>query len=394
MPPSTSSELTSPPSPGTSNVPYDRPNKRRRIRLPARLANFEMHDPGLIDVLPQAPLSVSLSTFLASGPSGASSSGVDGLAYPGEGHPTPKVLDTTPNIFSVFRRYNSTDFPSHDPDAHINLPMLSNIVTSVEESPTSHNSTTATSAFHPYPNQSAFLLGEWYWAKGNQKSQQNFKALLDIVGSSSFSPTDVQSTNWAQVDRDLGVNDWDKAEWIDEDACWIRSTVKIQVPFHRHLSKPGPREYCVTNFYHRSLTTIIREKLSKEADMRHFHYEPYELFWSPPHIQGRVRLHGEFYTSRAFNVAHQELQAAPGELGCSLPRVVVALMLWSDGMALSQFGSAKLWPVYLFFGNESKYRRCKPSNNLCEHVAYFEEVWIYIRSISHQQSDHPCCTAP
>jgi hypothetical protein len=150
-----------------------------------------MHNPGLINVLPQAPLSVSLSTFLASSPSGASSSGVDGLAYPGEGHPIPKVLDTTPNIFSVFRHYNSMDFPSHDPDAHINLPMLSNIITSIEESPTSHNLTTATSAFHPYPNQSTFLLGEWYWAKGNQKSQQNFKVLLDIVGSSSFSPTDV-----------------------------------------------------------------------------------------------------------------------------------------------------------------------------------------------------------
>ena len=148
----------------------------------------------------------------------------------------------------------------------------------------------------------------------------------------------------------------------------------VQVPFHHHLSQPGPCDYLVTNFYHYSLTLIIQEKLRKEVDIRGFHYEPYKLFWSPPHIKESIHLQGELYTSPVFNAAHQALQAAPGEPGCDLPRIVVALMLWSDGTSLSQFGSAKLWPLYLFFGNESKYQCCKPSNNFCEHVAYFEEV--------------------
>jgi hypothetical protein len=297
---------------------------------------------------------------------------------PGMDHPviqstTIKLLDTPSNIFSIFRRYHAVDFPSHDPDAHVDLSMLSNIVASAEAM-VSHDAATPLSAFHPYPNKSAFLLGEWYWAQGNQKSQKTFKELLDIVGNPNFSPADVESTNWARIDRELAVNDWDKGEWVDEDAGWRRSMVKIQVPFHRNLTNPGPREYFVTNFYHRSLTSIIREKLSKDLDIRHFHYEPYELFWNPPHIKEEIRLYGEFYTSPAFNAAHQDLQAGPGEPGCALPRIVIALMFWSDATTLSNFGSAKLWPLYLFFGNESKYRRCKPSNNLCEHVAYFEEV--------------------
>jgi len=95
--------------------------------------------------------------------------------------------------------------------------------------------------------------------------------------------------------------------------------------------------------------------LPKELDIHDFHYEPYELLWSPPHIQECVCLHGEFYTSTAFNTAHQKLQAMPGELGCSLPHVTIALMLWSDGTSLSYFGKVKLWLLYLFSGNESKY---------------------------------------
>jgi hypothetical protein len=89
-------------------------------------------------------------------------------------------------------------------------------------------------------------------------------------------------------------------------------------------------------------------------------------------------LQGELYTSAIFNTTHQELQAAAGEPGCNLPHVVLALMFWSDGTHLTNFGKAKLWPVYMFFGNESNYRWCKPSEDLCEHIAYFEDVCHYL----------------
>jgi hypothetical protein len=49
-------------------------------------------------------------------------------------------------------------------------------------------------------------------------------------------------------------------------------------------------------------------------------------------------------------------------------------MFASDATMLASFGTAKLWPLYLYFGNDSKYRRGKPSENLCEQVAYFEKV--------------------
>jgi hypothetical protein len=124
------------------------------------------------------------------------------------------------------------------------------------------------------------------------------------------------------------------------------------------------------------LVSIIREKIRNPSHHPGFHYEPYELHWQPnvgPTAETQ-RVYGELYTSPAFIDAHNALQASPGEPGCDLPRVAVALMFWSDATHLTNFGDAKLWPLYMFFGNESKYQRCKPSSNRCKHVAYFESV--------------------
>ncbi|KJA21682.1 hypothetical protein HYPSUDRAFT_111821, partial [Hypholoma sublateritium FD-334 SS-4] len=49
-------------------------------------------------------------------------------------------------------------------------------------------------------------------------------------------------------------------------------------------------------------------------------------------------------------------------------------MFGSDATHLTSFGSASLWPCYMYFGNESKYRRCKPTYNLCNHIAYFQKL--------------------
>ncbi|KIM50225.1 hypothetical protein SCLCIDRAFT_146065, partial [Scleroderma citrinum Foug A] len=87
-----------------------------------------------------------------------------------------------------------------------------------------------------------------------------------------------------------------------------------------------------------------------------------------------INVHGELYTSQAFLQTHKDLQQSPPEPGCNLERVVVALMFWSDATQLTTFGNAKLWPCYMFSGNESKYRRCKPSCCLCSHIAYFNHI--------------------
>lgn len=160
----------------------------------------------------------------------------------------------------------------------------------------------------------------------------------------------------------------------NEDAGWHKTQVTIEVPFSQTTAQPGARPYVAADLYHPPLVSVIREKLSNAQDDKLFHYEPYQLRWSAPHLQHEVTMQGKLYTSPAFVDAHRELQESPGEPGCNLPCIVAALMFWSDATHLTTFGNMKLWPVYMYFGNESKYRRCKPSCNLGNHVAYFQKV--------------------
>jgi hypothetical protein len=238
------------------------------------------------------------------------------------------------------------------------------------------------SIFYPYPNENSFRLGEWYWNHGIQKSRESFSELLTIVGDSKFRPEDVQHKQWNKIDKKLAGNVGDGGldegdEWLDvEDAGWKTTPIRISVPFPRRAKNPGPKDYLVGDLHHRTLVSIIREKLTKSDDMQRFHFEPFEIFWKSDDDSPEMKVHGELYTSQVFLDAHHELQNSPREPGCDLPKVVVALMLWSDATHLTSFGSAKLWPSYLFFGNESKYRRCKPTCHLCEHVAYFQTVSV------------------
>jgi hypothetical protein len=48
----------------------------------------------------------------------------------------------------------------------------------------------------------------------------------------------------------------------------------------------------------------------------------------------------------------------------------MALMFWSDATHLAAFGTAKMWPIYMLFGNLSKYVRCQPTSGATKHLAY------------------------
>jgi hypothetical protein len=238
-----------------------------------------------------------------------------------------------------------------------------------------HQAESSPQSFYPYPNRSAFRLGDWYWNGGPQKSQASFKALVDIVGDPDFNPEDVRDTKWDRLNRFLA----DDEEWVDEDAGWERTAVSINVPFQPRRNtgvdaNSITQEYVAGDFYHRNLVSVIREKLSNPADDNYFHYEPYELKWQLGPSPIPIRVHGELYTSPAFIEVYRELQNSPPEPGCTAPRNIVALMFASDSTHLTSFGDAQIWPLYLFFGNESKYRRCKPSCRLGNHVAYFQRV--------------------
>jgi hypothetical protein len=306
-------------------------------------------------------------------------------------------LSTPANIFGLSRHYFSSTFPKHDPEGNVTSLEL------VDETP--HR---GISHLGPYPNLNSFLLGDWYWGRGD-KSARDFKELIDIIGDESFKPEDVRSTQWSKINAALSSSGNETEDWVDDTAGWSNESVTILVPVHERRvavrdqhQLTAPRRYTVRGFRYRRLLDVIKEKLTSHNDHPHFHYEPFQLWWTPPGSTHRSRVYSELYTSDSFIRAHVELQASPPVQGCSLPRAIVALMLWSDATQLTSFSDTKLHPLYLFFGNESKYRRSSPSAHSGSHIAYFRSVsslphllcFIFIDQTTASRRFHHICTLP
>lgn len=290
------------------------------------------------------------------------------------------------NKFGLVRQYFATSFPDHDPESNTQAADLS-------DAAVDHDQVVSlpASLLQPYPNESAFLLAEWYWNDGTQKTQDSFQKLVNIISSSSFNPADIKGIAWKTLNRRLGESDQSEDIWMDEpDAGWKETLITLSIPFRQQRDKQKKRgrgknklhtnlqPYTFPPFRHRSIVSILKEKMANMHDFQRFHLEPYELRWQRSSAPDKpsIRVYGELYASPAFLEAHEEIQALSGEPGCLLPRVLIGLMFGSDATHLTSFGSASLWPCYMYFGNESKYRRCKPLCNLCNHIAYFQKACV------------------
>ena len=284
-----------------------------------------------------------------------------------------QIYQTQPSSFGLFHCYDKETLPTHDPE-DISDNIAGSPPTIAQQFVSIHQ---VSQLIHPYPYEVSLHLGDWYWNQGDVKSKENFKQLVDIIGSPSFRPDDIQNTKWASIDHALGSlatgNDLEcTEEWLDDDAGWKCRTVTICIPFSQWSANPGSKDYHVSDFYCCSLLSIIRKQVSDQNGHHLFHYEPYELLWR--HTNHDIKVYSELYTLRVLLDAHHELLESPPEPGCTLPHRIIALMFWSDAMQLTSFGDAKLWPLYVFFGNQMKYSRGQLSAKLCNHVAYFQTV--------------------
>lgn len=145
-----------------------------------------------------------------------------------------QIYQTQPNSFGLFRCYDKENLPACDPedisdDIAGSQPAAQRFVTTPQVSD-------AENMFHPYPNEASLQLGDWYWNRGDLKSKESFKQLLDIIRSPSFSPDDVRNTKWASIDHALGTLETGDGsagseEWLHGDAGWKCKSVAICVPF-------------------------------------------------------------------------------------------------------------------------------------------------------------------
>ncbi|KAG1737961.1 hypothetical protein EDB19DRAFT_1909405 [Suillus lakei] len=120
---------------------------------------------------------------------------------------TLRFFHTLPNVFRLSCRYYGNRSPTHDPEE---LTTLENLTLTHSKSDQDfsmpahvipNDSIEALDAFHPYPNKPSFLLSDWFWNGGIQKSQKSFKELLRIIGDTEFQSEDTCATCWNLINN-------------------------------------------------------------------------------------------------------------------------------------------------------------------------------------------------
>jgi hypothetical protein len=165
------------------------------------------------------------------------------------------------------------------------------------------------------------------------------------------------------------------------DNGWRESSVKIPLPKEnvKWPSETAAPQLEIKGVHHRSLTNVITSVFEDSASST-FHMTPFQQMWNTS--DGRnIQIFSEAYSSAAMLEAYAEVNSLPAEPDDNLERVVASLMMWSDSTHLANFGDASLWPFYLYFGNQSKYTRGKPTASACHHVAYIPTVCCILRCL-------------
>lgn len=239
----------------------------------------------------------------------------------------------------------------------------------------------------PLPNLSTFRLAHWFYTGGPQRSQASGDSLIhDILLAEDFNPRDLAGVNFAAINKLLDDID-SQPQSVGCGDGWRSSNVVIFIPKpHSSLARDcrknastNPEEYgepfLVCGFWHRSLVDVINSHFSTAPPSRPIEYVPHKLVWTKPD-GSKERVRGELYTSDAWLAEHEAVQNLEinTRQPCYLERAIAALMFYSDATHVAQFGQNSIWPVYLYFGNESKYYRRKPTARVCEHVAYLIKV--------------------
>ena len=269
-------------------------------------------------------------------------------------------LRTTANSFGLLREYLHR--PSFDPDAFVPTHSL------VATIPTSTLTPPNTNSIHK--NESTELIMEWQNSGGSTKSDAEVNRLVrDVLLSPNFNAQDLKGFEAGRENH--WIDAADKQSFLD---VFQETSIDIEVPSG---SKDIPSQiFSVPGLHYRKITSIICSAFSAPLATK-FHLSPFKLFHRHPKTNKEERVFCEVYDSDAYNEVHDKVQRAPispDEPECKLEKVVAALMLWSDSTHLANFGTAKLWPIYLLFGNLSKYFRAEPSLGACQHLAYIPSL--------------------
>jgi len=290
------------------------------------------------------------------------------------------TIRTAANMFGLWREYQHR--PSYDPDSAVDADNLANL-------------NTGNSDLHPslaehdpdsepvHKNSTVERLINWQNTGSTSKSNNEVNRLVkDVLRHPDFSVDDLKGFDATRENQQL-----DKADARSPHLRAFQETsVTIDIP-SGDKTKPA-QAVKIPGLYFRKLTTIIKDAFQSPLATQ-YHFTPFKLYHTSPITGEDERVYSEIYNSDAFIKEHDAVQRAPippDDPNCKREKVIAALRFWSDSTHLANFGMAKLWPIYMFPGNLSKYACSHPTAHACHHLAYIPSLPDWFQDIA---SSHP-----
>jgi hypothetical protein len=215
-----------------------------------------------------------------------------------------------------------------------------------------------------------YRLMSWMHSGSSLVSETKVSHLVrDVILAEDFDRTDLENFSVKRALQELDGGESGRRVTFPDD--WIQTSVTIDIPTRSR--EDGPQPYTIPGFHYWPLVEVIRAAFA-DVQARAFHILPFQRLWKDPLDGHQERIYDELYTSDAWLEAQDGLQRLLKEPGCSLEHVIAGLMFFSDATHLANFGTAKAWPLYMYFGNLTKYVRLSPQSGACHLVGFLPSV--------------------
>ncbi|KAH9911327.1 uncharacterized protein BXZ73DRAFT_108092 [Epithele typhae] len=286
--------------------------------------------------------------------------------------------------------------------------------------------------YAPFANPAQAKTTHWRQSVTNSGtvSDTSFNVLLDIWSESQAEGWDIKEDDFnARVSKELldqpppSANPFSSTDW-DKDP-FILSLLKTSSS--RQQSEATAPQVPIHGGVVRDIMPIIHNVLT-DTESRHadqYQYYPHALFWTPqgqsrsathvsqssppspasgglaspigedisphslPHHSPSsptpaaapvpptpLRIYTDASNSPAFLAEEENIRQLPRDPldPADLEYGIIPMILWSDATHLSDFGDAKMWPVYLYFAHLCKYTRGRPTEFAAHHIAYIPSL--------------------
>ncbi|KAG2154316.1 uncharacterized protein EDB93DRAFT_1081635 [Suillus bovinus] len=280
-------------------------------------------------------------------------------------------LQTAFTAIGLGRKYPRR--PSFEPDKFIPSSLLATMCPTIanehntQELDPSHG---VSGPPYPFANMTIYRLIMWMNSGSHHKSEAEVSCLVkDVVQAEDFNPKDLDGFS---VRRSLcALDDNGGKGTITFPDDWRETDITIEIPVRS--KEDSSRSFTIPGFHYRPLVAVIRSVFA-DIQASAYHQFPFQRVWKYPLDGHQECVFDELYTSDSWLDAQDDLHRQPREPGCSLDHVIAGLMFFSDATHLATFRMAKVWPLYLYFGNLTKYTRSAPKSGACHLVGFFPSV--------------------